>query len=90
MFQANMLERNEGRVAIDDINSRVLKKMIAFMYTGEPPDLCEANDVIGLLGAAAKYEIGALQVISWRNKFLEEINKKFYQETEDERFFVDS
>jgi hypothetical protein len=62
MFQANMREREEGRVAIDDLSSTVLKQMLEFMYTGEPPDVSEADDLIGLLGAAAKYEIGALQV----------------------------
>jgi hypothetical protein len=62
MFQSNMRERNEGRVAIDDLSSSVLRKMLAFMYTGEPPNVSEADDLIGLLGAAAKYEIDALQV----------------------------
>jgi hypothetical protein len=62
MFQANMRERNEGRVVIDDLPSSVLKPMLAFMYTGEPPDLSEANDIIGLLGAAVRYEIDSLQV----------------------------
>jgi hypothetical protein len=62
MFRANMRERNEGRVVIDDISASALKKMLAFMYTGEPPDLSAADDVIGLLGAATRYEIDALQV----------------------------
>jgi hypothetical protein len=65
MFQANMRERNEGRVSIYDISSTILKKMLAFMYTGEAPDLSNADDAIGLLEAAAKYEIGALKVLSF-------------------------
>jgi hypothetical protein len=62
MFQANMRERNEGRVSIDDLSSSVLKKMIAFMYTGEAPDLLDTDDAIGLLEAAAKYEMDELKV----------------------------
>jgi hypothetical protein len=58
-----MRERIEGRVAIDDISSTVLKKMLAFMYTGEPPDLSEVDDVVGMLGAAAKYELYVLKVV---------------------------
>jgi predicted amino acid-binding ACT domain protein len=65
MFQANMRERNEGRVSIDDISSTILKKMLAFMYTGEVPDLSNADDAIGLLEAAAKYEIDVLKVLSF-------------------------
>jgi hypothetical protein len=81
MFRANMRERNEGRVYIDDISSSALKKMLAFMYTGEPPDLSESDDVIGLLGAAAKYEIEALQVklnISKMSNKLLSIKEKKY------------
>jgi hypothetical protein len=63
MFQANMLERIEGRVSIYDISSSVLKKMIAFMYTGQAPDLRDADDAVGLLGAASKYEIDELKVV---------------------------
>jgi hypothetical protein len=61
MFQANMRERNEGRVLIDDLPSAVLKKMLAFMYTGEAPDLADADDLIGLLDAAARYQLDALK-----------------------------
>jgi hypothetical protein len=57
-----MLERIEGRVVIDDLSSSVLNKMIAFMYTGEAPDLSNTDDAIGLLGAAAKYEMDELKV----------------------------
>jgi hypothetical protein len=62
IFEANMCERNEGRVVIDDLSSSVLKKMLAFMYTGEAPDLGDADDVIGLLAAAARYQLDALKV----------------------------
>jgi hypothetical protein len=61
MFEANMRERDEGRVSIDDLSSSVLKKMLAFMYTGEAPDLSDADDATGLLGAAAKYEMDELK-----------------------------
>jgi hypothetical protein len=63
MFRVDMRERNEGRVNIDDLSSSVLKKMLAFMYTGEAPDLRNAGDVIGLLGAASRYEIFPLRVM---------------------------
>jgi hypothetical protein len=62
MFQANMRERNEGRVDIDDLSTSVLVDMLSFMYTGEPPVLTNAADATGLLGAAAKYEIDGLKV----------------------------
>jgi hypothetical protein len=62
MFQANMRERNEDRVDVDDISTSVLVAMLAFMYTGEPPVLTNAADGIGLLGAAGKYEIDELKV----------------------------
>jgi hypothetical protein len=65
MFQANMLERTEGRVIIDDISSRVLKKMLAFMYTGEPPEFGAISDVMGLLEAASKYQLDALMVSNY-------------------------
>jgi hypothetical protein len=58
-----MLEQSDGRVSIDDLSSSVLKKMLAFMYTGEAPDLRDADDTVGLLDAAAKYEIDALKVL---------------------------
>jgi hypothetical protein len=75
MFEANMRERNEGRVFIDDLSSSVLKKMIAFMYTGEAPDLRNADDAIGLLDAASKYEIDELKVqFSDENNNLQNIN----------------
>jgi hypothetical protein len=35
------------------------------MYTGEAPDLRNADDAIGLFEAAAKYEIDALKVLSF-------------------------
>jgi hypothetical protein len=62
MFQLDMRERNEGRVVIDDLSSSVLKKMLTFMYTGEAPDLSDADDVISLLSSASRYEINALRV----------------------------
>jgi hypothetical protein len=61
MFQANMRERNEGRVVIDDLSSSVLKAMLAFMYTGETPNSSGASDAIGMLEAADKYQLNALK-----------------------------
>jgi hypothetical protein len=49
-------------VVIDDLPSSVLKQMLTFMYTGEPPDLSDVDAVIGLLGAAVRYEIDSLRV----------------------------
>jgi hypothetical protein len=62
MFELSMRERNEGRVSIDDISSTILKMMLAFMYTGEAPDLRDADDAVWLLDASAKYEIDVLKV----------------------------
>jgi hypothetical protein len=37
-------------------------KMLAFMCAGEPPELRKLDELVGLLGAAARYEIDALRV----------------------------
>lgn len=55
MFEHEMEERKQNRVAISDVDHEVLKEMLRFIYTGKAPNLEKMAD--DLLAAADKVEI---------------------------------
>lgn len=52
MFEHEMEERKQNRVAIQDVDHEVLKEMLRFIYTGKAPNLEKMAD--DLLAAADK------------------------------------
>lgn len=52
MFEHEMEERKQNRVAISDVDHEVLKEMLRFIYTGKAPNLEKMAD--DLLAAADK------------------------------------
>jgi hypothetical protein len=68
MFETEMRETGEGRVTID-AQPATLKKMLGFVYTGQPPKLGDALEGIRLLEASALYQVDALKVCAsdWLN-----------------------
>lgn len=52
MFEHEMEERKQNRVAITDVDHEVLKEMLRFIYTGKSPNLEKMAD--DLLAAADK------------------------------------
>lgn len=52
MFEHEMEERKQNRVAITDVDHEVLKEMLRFIYTGKAPNLEKMAD--DLLAAADK------------------------------------
>lgn len=52
MFEHEMEERKQNRVAISDVDHDVLKEMLRFIYTGKAPNLEKMAD--DLLAAADK------------------------------------
>lgn len=55
MFEHEMEERKQNRVAITDVDHEVLKEMLRFIYTGKAPNLEKMAD--DLLAAADKVNI---------------------------------
>ena len=55
MFEHEMEERKQNRVAITDVDHEVLKEMLRFIYTGKAPNLEKMAD--DLLAAADKVSI---------------------------------
>lgn len=55
MFEHEMEERKQNRVAITDVDHEVLKEMLRFIYTGKAPNLEKMAD--DLLAAADKVRI---------------------------------
>lgn len=58
MFEHEMAERKQNRVAISDVEHDVLKEMLRFIYTGKSPSLEKMAD--DLLAAADKVCISIL------------------------------
>jgi len=65
MFQTEMKESKEGRVLINDMEPKVLKEMLYFMYYGafSDSDLEDAMFYIELFKASHKYEIKSLRTM---------------------------
>ncbi|CAO1427941.1 unnamed protein product [Diamesa serratosioi] len=61
MFEHEMEERKQNRVAITDVDHEVLKEMLRFIYTGKAPNLEKMAD--DLLAAADKYALEKLKVM---------------------------
>uniref|UniRef100_A0A182ML51 Speckle-type POZ protein n=1 Tax=Anopheles culicifacies TaxID=139723 RepID=A0A182ML51_9DIPT len=61
MFEHEMEERKQNRVAITDVDHEVLKEMLRFIYTGKAPNLDKMAD--DLLAAADKYALDKLKVM---------------------------
>ncbi|XP_055324032.1 protein roadkill isoform X1 [Sitodiplosis mosellana] len=61
MFEHEMEERKQNRVAISDVDHEVLKEMLRFIYTGKAPNLEKMAD--DLLAAADKYALEKLKVM---------------------------
>ncbi|XP_053698228.1 protein roadkill isoform X4 [Sabethes cyaneus] len=61
MFEHEMEERKQNRVAITDVDHEVLKEMLRFIYTGKAPNLDKMAD--DLLAAADKYALEKLKVM---------------------------
>lgn len=55
MFEHEMEERKQNRVAITDVDHEVLKEMLRFIYTGKAPNLEKMAD--DLLAAADKVSL---------------------------------
>lgn len=65
MFEHEMEERKQNRVAITDVDHEVLKEMLRFIYTGKAPNLEKMAD--DLLAAADKVS-SSDQSPSWKFK----------------------
>ena len=61
MLDADMKEKREGVIEVTDIDPTVMSDLIAFLYTGNAPNL--HTEAKGLLHAATKYEIPRLMVL---------------------------
>lgn len=61
MFQHEMEERKQNRVAITDMSHEVMQEMLRFIYTDKAPDLDKMAD--DLLAAADKYALDRLKVM---------------------------
>lgn len=66
MFEHEMEERKQNRVAITDVDDEVLKEMLRFIYTGKAPNLEKMAD--DLLAAADKVSSRLLTFDSIRSK----------------------
>lgn len=61
MFEHEMEEKKQNRVAITDMDHEVLREMLRFIYTGKAPNLEKMAD--DLLAAADKYALERLKVM---------------------------
>ncbi|XP_065219097.1 speckle-type POZ protein B isoform X4 [Planococcus citri] len=61
MFEHEMEERKQNRVAITDVDQDVLKEMLRYIYTGKSQNLEKMAD--DLLAAADKYDLGRLKIM---------------------------
>ena len=61
MFDHEMLEKVEGSVIIEDIDKKVFKEVLRYIYTGQALNLEET--VFGLLSAADKYDLNELMTL---------------------------
>lgn len=68
MFEHEMEERKQNRVAITDVDHEVLKEMLRFIYTGKAPNLEKMAD--DLLAAADKVIFVFLHSLSWDIKLI--------------------
>lgn len=71
MFEHEMEERKQNRVAITDVDHEVLKEMLRFIYTGKAPNLEKMAD--DLLAAADKVRQSIIMMISSKHN-----NDNFY------------
>lgn len=62
MFEHEMEERKQNRVAITDVDQEVLKEMLRYIYTGKSQNLEKMAD--DLLAAADKVSVFVLFVIA--------------------------
>ena len=71
MFKADMTEKKEGKVAIQDFSFDVVKNMLYFIYTGmlSKPELDE-SEAVDLLGIAKAYQLHLLKWVC-ENKLCE-------------------
>lgn len=60
MFQHEMAERVQNRVVVTDLDYDVFREMLAYVYTGEAPNIESAT--AELLVAADKYDLRGLKV----------------------------
>ena len=63
MFEHEMEERLKNRVEIHDLDPRVFKEMMGFIYTGKAPHLHCHSLATGVLAAADKYCLQDLKVM---------------------------
>jgi hypothetical protein len=63
MFTVPMVEAAGQPVRLDDLDSAVVRRMLEFMYAGKAPQLAGADEAIGLLDAAEKYQLAELKVL---------------------------
>lgn len=68
MFEHEMEERKQNRVAITDVDHEVLKEMLRFIYTGKAPNLEKMAD--DLLAAADKVIFVFLHSLLWDIKLI--------------------
>ena len=61
MFAHGMLEKAEGFVTIEDIDNKVFKEILRYIYTGQVLHLEET--VFGILSAADKYHLNELMAL---------------------------
>ena len=71
MFKADMTEKKEGKVAIQDFSFDVVQNMLHFVYTGmlSKPELDE-SEAVDLLGIAKAYQLHLLKWVC-ENKLCE-------------------
>lgn len=71
MFEHEMEERKQNRVAISDVDHEVLKEMLRFIYTGKAPNLEKMAD--DLLAAADKVNtiFDTIGNTVWINKLIQ-------------------
>ena len=67
MFEHEMEERKQNRVAITDVDQEVLKEMLRFIYTGKAANLERMAD--DLLAAADKVCFVS-EISLWNNNYI--------------------
>ncbi|XP_021045476.1 TD and POZ domain-containing protein 5-like [Mus pahari] len=63
MLEHEMKERLTNRVDIEDLDPKVFKEMMAFIYTGKAPNLQSHSMACDVLAAADRYGMEALMVM---------------------------
>jgi len=68
MFQHDMTEKASGTIEIKDVEPKIFRQLLHYLYTGDAPDVEEDGMTEPLFIAADKYQIDSLK--SWCGSIL--------------------